>query len=303
MLKGGIYITIALFLFIGFLYMFIIDIDASDLVVNNQVQDTNKIHNINDYLITNDLNLKTFTHKITSSCLNEDKACQVLELYKYIRSSFIIDNSTNDSDLPNPVNAFKNRQGSYLDITLLYSSLLLHSGISTYIKKDGSKYYSYACGIDNYDMYNTIKTDLHSAPLADKDLTLRNGQVWAFDLSREGKDNLIIDIEFFSKYPVDMVLFPNKQEMNAHLKGQYGRYNADCSLFNVTEANISCQAPQKTGIIIFKSLSNDNKFKAAIYKGGILAGDIKSEKSKKGNNCIKIDVNSKGTFLYPGIIY
>ena len=303
MLKGGIYITIAVFLFIGFLYMFVVDVDTSDLITNNQVKNTNKIHHINDYLITDDFNLKTFTHKITSSCLNDDKACQALEIYKYVRSSFIIDNATDGISSPNPLNAFKNRQGTYLDITLLYSSLLLHSGISTYIKKDGSKYYSYACGINNYDMYNTIKADLHSKPLADKDLTLRNGQVWAFDLSREGSDNLIIDIEFFSKYPVDMVLFPNKQEMNAHLRGQYGRYNADCSLFNVTEANISCQAPQKTGIIIFKSLNDNNKFKAGIYKGGILAGDIKSEKSRQGSNCIKIDINSSGNFSYPGIIY
>ena len=303
MLKGGIYITIAVFLFIGFLYMFVIEIDTSDLITNTQIKNTDKIHHINDYLITNDFNLKTFTHKITSTCLNEDKACQALEIYKYVRSSFIIDNITDDISAPNPLNAFKNRQGSYLDITLLYSSLLLHSGISTYIKKDGSKYYSYACGINTFDMYNAIKADLHSKPLADKDLTLRNGQVWAFDLSRESNDNLIIDIEFFSKYPVDMVLFPNKQEMNAHLKGQYGRYNADCSLFNVTEANISCQAPQKTGIIIFKSLNDNNKFKAGIYKGGILAGDIKSEKSRQGSNCIKIDVNNSGNFSYPGIIY
>lgn len=303
MLKGGIYITIAVFLFAGFLYMFVIEIDTSDLIANTNIDDTNKIHHINDYLIINDFNLKTFTHKITSMCLNEDKACQALEIYKYVRSSFIIDNATDDISAPNPLNAFKNRQGSYLDITLLYSSLLLHSGISTYIKKDDSKYYSYACGIDNFDMYNAIKADLHSKPLADKDLTLKNGQVWAFDLSREGSDNLIIDIEFFSKYPVDMVLFPNKQEMNAHLKGQYGRYNADCSLFNVTEANISCQAPQKTGILIFKSLNDDNKFKADIYKGGVLAGDIKSEKSRQGSNCIKIDINSHGNFKYPGIIY
>lgn len=303
MLKGGIYITIAVFLFIGFLYMFVIDVDISDLITNSQFKDSKKNHHINDYLITDDFNLKTFTHKITSSCLNDDKACQILEIYKYVRSSFIIDNVTNDVSAPNPLNAFKNRQGTYLDITLLYSSLLLNSGISTYIKKDGSKYYSYACGINNFDMYSAIKADLHSNPLTHKELTLRNGQVWAFDLSRENNDNLIIDVEFFSKYPVDMVLFPNKQEMSAHLKGHYGRNNADCSLFNVTEANISCQAPQKTGIIIFKSLSDDNKFKAVIYKGGILAGDIKSEKSRQGSNCIKIDVNSRGDFIYPGIIY
>ena len=74
MLKGGIYITIAVFLFIGFLYMFVIDVDTSDLIANNQVNDTKKIHHINDYLITDDFNLKTFTHKITSTCLNDDKA-------------------------------------------------------------------------------------------------------------------------------------------------------------------------------------------------------------------------------------
>ena len=222
MLKGGIYITIAVFLFICFLFMFVVDVDTSDLITNIQVKDSKKIHHINDYFITDDFNLKTFTRKITSSCLNDDKACQVLEIYKYVRSSFIIDNITYNISVPNPLNAFKNRQGTYLDITLLYSSLLLHSGISTYIKKDGSKYYSYACGINNFDMYNAIKADLHSKPLSDKELILRNGQVWAFDLSRDGNDSLIIDIEFFSKYPVDMVLFPNKQEMNAHLKGQYG---------------------------------------------------------------------------------
>ena len=303
MLKGGIYITIVVFLFAGFLYMFVVDIDTSDLIINTNVKNVKNNHHINDYLITNDFNLKTFTHKITSSCLNEDKACQALEIYKYVRSSFIIEDSVEDLSAPNPLNAFKNRQGTYLDITLLYSSLLLHSGISTYIKKDDSKYYSYACGINNIDMYNAIKADLHSNPLADKDLILKKGQVWAFDLSREDNNNLIIDIEFFSKYQVDMVIFPNKQEMNAHLKGQYGRYNADCSLFNVTEANISCQAPQKTGIVIFKSLYDNNKFKAGIYKGGILAGDIKSEKSRQGSNCIKVDIDSQGNFKYPGIIY
>ena len=302
MLKIGIYITTALFLFIGFLYMFVIDVDTSDLIVNSYVKKSNKTPHINDYLITDDFNLLHFTRKITSSCLDDDKACQALEIYKYIRSSFIIDNSS-DYSSPNPLNAFNNRQGSYLDITLLYSSLLLHSGISTYIKKDKNHFYSYACGIENIDMYNTIKKDLHSKPLSEKELTLRKGQVWAFDLSRDEKDNLIIEIEFFSKYPVDMVLFPNKHEMNAHLKGQYGMYNKDCSLFNVTEAGITCQAPQKTGIIIFKSLEDDNKFKAGIYRGGILAGDIKSEKSRQRNNCIKVDINSNGMFKYPGIIY
>ncbi len=303
MLKGGIYITIAVFLFSGFLYMFVLDINTSSLIINNKTDNTKKTYHINDYLITNDFNLKTFTKKITSSCLNDDKACQTLEIYKYVRSSFLIDNATSNIIAPNPLNAFKNRHGTYLDITLLYSSLLLHSGISTYIKKDGNKFYSYACGINNFDMFNVIKEDLHNKPLAYKNLTLRQGQVWAFDLSRESDDSLIIDVEFFSKYPVDMILFPNKQEMNAHLKGQYGRYNTDCSLFNITEVNISCQAPQKTGIIIFKSLEDNNKFKAGIYKGGILLGDIKSEKSKKGSNCIKIDVNSAGNFIYPGIIY
>ena len=56
MLKGGIYITIAVFLFIGFLYMFVIEIDTSDLITNTQIKNTNKIHHINDYLITNDFN-------------------------------------------------------------------------------------------------------------------------------------------------------------------------------------------------------------------------------------------------------
>lgn len=303
MLKTGVYITTAVFLFVGFLYMFVIDIDVSGLIYDSHAGNTGKIHHINDYLIKNDLNLKTFARKIASSCLDDDKACQALEIYKYVRSSFIIDNMTEDIFVPNPLNALKNRQGSYLDITLLYSSFLLHGGISTFIKKDNDKYFSYACGIDNTEMYNAIKSDLRSKPFAYKVLTLRKGQVWAFDLSRETNDNLIVDIEFFSKYPVDMILFPNKQEMNAHLKGQYGRYNTDCSLFNVTEADISCQAPQKTGIIMFKSMSDDNKFKTKIYQGGILPGDIKSEKSRQGNNCIKIDINSTGFFKYPGIIY
>ena len=70
MLKGGIYITAAVFLFIGFLYMFVIDIDTFDFITNNQIKKAEKIHHINDYLITNDFNLKKFTHKITSSCLN-----------------------------------------------------------------------------------------------------------------------------------------------------------------------------------------------------------------------------------------
>ncbi len=38
MLKGGIYITAAVFLFIGFLYMFVIDIDTFDFITNNQIK-------------------------------------------------------------------------------------------------------------------------------------------------------------------------------------------------------------------------------------------------------------------------
>ena len=53
MLKGGIYITAAVFLFIGFLYMFVIDIDTFDFITNNQIKKAEKIHHINDYLITN----------------------------------------------------------------------------------------------------------------------------------------------------------------------------------------------------------------------------------------------------------
>ena len=48
MLKGGIYITAAVFLFIGFLYMFVIDIDTFDFITNNQIKKAEKIHHIND---------------------------------------------------------------------------------------------------------------------------------------------------------------------------------------------------------------------------------------------------------------
>ncbi len=299
MLKISIYIVTLLFLIIGFLYIFVIDINTADYVSNNIK--INKSSNINDYLITNDFNLSNFTKKIILSCLQEDKACKVLEIYKYIASSFII-NNTSDNSIINPMNAYKNKEGSYLDIAILYSSLLLHTGISTYIKKDNDRLYNYACGIENVEIYNAIKKDLRNSPLSEKYVTLRKNQVWAFDLSREEKDNLIIDIEFSSTYPIDMALFPNHSEMQAHLKGQYGRYNQDCSLFNKSQGTITCLAPQQTGVIMFKSLEDNNNLQAGIYKGGILVGDIKSEKSNQGSNCIKIDVNSKGSFKYPGII-
>lgn len=301
MIKGITYIVIGLLVISGFLYMFVIDVNVDDITSSSYFNDNKSKKHINDYLIQNDFNLKTFTEKITSSCIADDKACKTLTIYKYVRSSFIMDNKTSNN-IPNPYTAFKNRQGSYLELALLYSSLLLHSGIPTFLKTDGNKYYNYACGISNIDMYNAILSDLHSAPLTKKELTLKKGQVWAFDLSRKDNKNLIIDVEFYSAEPVDIILFPNKQEMNAHLKGQYGRYNEDCSLFNVSDAKIICQAPD-TGIIIFKSQADDNKFRCNIYRGGLLTGDIKSEKSRKGNNCIKIDINSNGSFQYPGIIY
>ena len=300
MIKAVTYIVIGLFVIFGFLYMFVIDVSVDDITSNIYIEDKKKNNHINDYLITNDFNLKTFTQKITSSCLQEDAACKTVEIYKYIHSSFIIDNST-DYSSPNPKTAFLNRQGTYLDIALLYSSLLLHSGISTYIKKDNNKFYNYACGIENEDMYNAVIKDIRLSPFTKKELTLKNQQVWAFDLTRNDNNNLIIDVELYSSEKVDIILFPNKQEMNAHLKGQYGRYNKDCARFNITEAKLTCQAP-KTGIIMVKSHKDDNKFRCNIYRGGLLFGDIKYEKSNKGNNCIQIDVNSKGTFQYPGII-
>lgn len=301
MIKAITYIVIGLFVIFGFLYMLVIDVNVDDITSSSYYSTSKKRSHINDYLIKNDFSLINFTKKITSSCLSDDKACKTLEIYKYVRSSFIIDNSTAYTS-PNPYTAFNNREGTYLDMALLYSSLLLHSGISTYIKKDNNKFYNYACGISNGDMYNALINDLHSAPLANKELTLRQNQVWVFDLSRKDNSNLIIDVEFFSAEPVDIILFPNKQEMNAHLKGQYGRYNKDCSQFNTSDAKFTCQAPL-TGILVVKSHADDNKFRCKIYKGGLLSGDIKSEKSRKGNNCIQIDINSKGTFQYPGIIY
>lgn len=301
MIKAVTYIVIGLFVVFGFLYMFVIDVDINDITSSSYYSESSKKTHINDYIIKNDFSLVNFAKKITSSCLMEDKACKTLEIYKYVRSSFIIDNST-DYSLPNPRTALSNRQGSYLDISLIYSSLLLSSGISTYIKKDNNRFYNYACGISNSDMYSAVIKDLHSSPLVSKELTLKQGQVWAFDLARNNNKNLIIDVELFSAEPVDIMLFPNKQEMNAHLKGLYSRYNQDCSLFNISDAKLTCQAPL-TGILMVKSHSNDNKFRCRVYRGGVLSGDIKSEKSKNGNNCVQIDINSKGTFQYPGIIY
>lgn len=306
MLKKSIYITIAIFSFVGFFYMFIIDINVNNIKKDAQNKNIKKINNINNYLISNDINLKSFAKKITSPCSDNNtsnyKSCNVLEIYKYIRSSFIIDNTELNNDEPNILQTLKDRQGNILEISLLYSSLLLHSGIATYVKKNNDKLYNYACGIDNIDMYNTIKEDLHSKPLVNKALSLRKGQIWAYDLTREDDSNLVIDVEFFSKYPFDIILFPNKEEMNAYINNQYGRYNEDCSLFGVSEFIVSCNVPKKTGIIMFKSLEDDNKFTANIYKGGILLGDIKSEKSKQGNNCIQIDINSTVNIPYPGII-
>lgn len=301
MIKAVTYIVIVLLVVFGFLYMFVIDVDINHITSSSYYPETSRKKHINDYIIKDDFSLVNFTKKITSSCLMEDKACKTLEIYKYVRTSFIIDNST-DYETPNPYTAFHNRQGSYLDIALLYSSLLLNSGISTYIKKDNNKFYNYACGIDNDDMYNTIIGDLHTVPLVSKELDLRKGQVWAFDLSRNNNKNLIIDVELFSADPVDIILFPNKQEMNAHLKGLYSRHNKDCALFNTSDAKLTCHAPL-TGILMVKSHSDDNRFRCRVYRGGILSGDIKSEKSKNGNNCIQIDINSQGTFQYPGIIY
>lgn len=303
MLKGFTYAIIGLLVIAGFLYMFVIDVNTDSIISSSYNNKKEKKYHINDYLITDDFNIRNFIHKITSSCLADDKACQSIAIYKYVKSSYIIDNKTN-SNTPNPYNAFHNRQGSYLDISLLYSSFLLHSGISTYIKVDEKKkkIYNYACGISNKEMYNGIISDIRSTPIVEKTHTLKKGQIWAFDLSRNGKDNLIIDVEFYSASPFDVVLFPDKTEMNAHIKGQYGRYNQECALFGVQDAKLTCHAPV-TGIFMFKSLENNNKFKCNIYKGGLLFGDIKSEKSKKGSNCIKIDILNNGNFQYPGIIY
>ncbi len=303
MLKGFIYTLIAVFLLLGFLYMFVIDVNTDNIISSSNIKNIEKKQHIHDYLITDDFNIRNFTKKITSSCLNDDKACQVLKIYKYIKSSYVIDNSST-INTPNPYNAFHNRQGSPVDISLLFSSVLLHSGISTYIKidKNNNRIYNYACGIKTTDMYNAVINDLRSEPIVVKNHTLKKGQVWAFDLSRNNNKNLIVDIEFYSAYPFDIILFPNREEMNAHLKGQYGRYDKSCAAFSVQELKLTCQAPL-TSIIMFKSLEDKNKFKCNIYKGGILPGDIKSEKSRKGSNCIQIDiVNNKG-FLYPGIIY
>lgn len=296
MLKLSIYATVIIFLAAGIIFMFFVDVDSSSITAR---KDSNKNNDINSYIIKDDINIRTLADKITAECSRENKACAVLKLYEYTKNGFII--TETDGAAPAPVKTFRKREGSYLDVTVLFSSFLLNSGIPAFIKRDNDRYFSYACGITNTDMYNEIIKDIRGAPLAAKNVTLKKNQIWALDLSRNGTESMIIDVIAFSSEPVDAVLFPNKTEMNAYLKGLYGRYDKDCAVFNSSDIKFSCAAAPDS-ILIFKSLEDENNFRGSIYRGGFLIGDIKSETSKQGNNCIKIDIKLKGPFQYPGVI-
>lgn len=277
--------------------MLIKDLDAPK---KEHVLTKKKKSNINDYIETNNINLKPYVKNQVSDCISDDYACITLNLYKFVKNNFIVKKEVDLKSIQDPRTTLKSREGSIVDLNILYASLLVHAGVPTYIKGDKKNIYTYACKIEPYDMYKKIKEDLRKTPLSEKELVLKNKQVWAVDLRRNSTDSLIVDIEFFSRYPMDVIMFPNKTELNAHLKGMYGRNIDNCLIKNQIEGKLTCSAPS-TGIIMFQSLEDNNKFKAGVYTSGILPGDIKFEKSNQKNKCIQVNLNLESKFMYPGL--
>lgn len=297
MLKFSLYFFIVLLLVTGLFYLFFFEVEMPYTYNENE----NFSHdNISKYIVKQDINLSSFANKITEGCADNSKSCKNLKIYQYIRESYLLDNST-DENQPDPLNILRSREGTYLDLSVLYASLLMNSGIESFIRKENDNYYVYACGIKREEMYESIVEDMRSKPLIKKELTLKNKQVWAFDFNRKNNKSMAVNIEIYSQKPVNVLLFPNRTEMKAHLSNQYSRYNKECSQFNTLDVNIPCIV-SKSSILIVESLENDNKFKGLIYKSGLLAGDINMLKSVKRVDCIKSDIKSKSEYIYPGIL-
>lgn len=297
MLKFSLYFVIVLLLVTGMFYLFFFEVK----IPYTYHEDENiSYDNLSKFIVKQDVNLSSFANKITESCESGSKSCKNLKIYKYIRESYLLDNSTNDSH-PEPLNILRSREGTYLDLSVLYASLLVNSGINSFITYENDKYYVFACGIKREEMYEAIMEDMKSKPLIKKELTLKNKQVWAFDFNRKNDKSIAVNIEIYSQKPVNVLLFPNKTEMKAHLNNQYSRYNKECSRFNTLDVNIPCIV-SKNSILMVESSADDNRLKSLIYKGGLLAGDISIFKDKNRVDCIKSDIKSKNEYIYPGIL-
>lgn len=297
MLKLSLYFTIILLFVTSIFYLFFFEVRVP---YSNNNEEEFSHDNLNKYIVKRDINLSSFANKITEGCGTVDKGCKNLKIYKYIKESYLLDNSTNDIQ-PEPLNILRSREGTYLDLSVLYASLLMNSGINSFITYENNKYYVFACGIKREEMYEAIMEDMKNNPLIKKELTLKEKQVWAFDFSRKNNKSIPVNIEIHSQKPVNMILFPNKTEMKAHLNNQYSRYDKECSQFNAVDINVPCIV-STSSILIVESLEKDNKFKGLIYKGGLLAGDISMKKGSKTADCIKSDLKSNSEYTYPGIL-
>ena len=288
------FMFLAVFMAVGVLCFFFMNVKLLSAVSGNK--ETSEEYS--DFILKDDFNLRSVLARVASACSRGDLECVAVKAFVYVKNDIALLEKGEGGRFPK--RTLTSRGGDAADKAVLLASFLENGGIRTEIRDRGGRPVVYAAGLDVLHLYEAIIKDMHDKPLAERNITLKKGGIWAVNLGSAREKPIPVDISAKSSGVFDMLLFPDETEMKAYLRDKNGRFISDCSLFGVSEAEVSCLSPSG-GKLFFISLTDGATFLGSVYKGGVILSDIKSEESPKGS-LIPMDVAFSSDMAYPGIV-
>jgi calcineurin-like phosphoesterase family protein len=173
--------------------------------------------------------LKAHAKTLTKGCLDNDKACKLFKIYKYIIENFEYRYDASTLYYQTPAQTLEKGYGVCIDFTILFYNYLTASGITTYVvncPKD-SHAYAVACDIDIDTLKKYISNDLRklSGRYVIPDLEFEVNKVFGREcIHLEGppkeKDEITMLMDYPGRY-VDVYIDPETNEESPLIGKRY----------------------------------------------------------------------------------
>jgi len=246
----------------------------------------------------NSQQLRALGAKIAGNC--PDTECKAARVYAFVqRDVRYLSDPAGFELIQKPEETLALMAGDCEDLAILVSSLLWNIGVETQLVATDSHMYSRVCGIDRHRFEGILEDEYASSlTVTDTRQYLPANSAWAVSFEGTGAEKAYV-IEFSAGEPVDIYLFPDKNEFDKMTKGGNFRYYDTCSAKNSRGEKLWCGIEQGNVIGVKTRKASVLTFKAV--KSASLSSDLVFEEDEEGTLCVPLDAAIKGAQVLPGM--
>lgn len=239
-------------------------------VENVQIKNQNLLNQVKPYI---------------SDCKPNDITCYVYSSYQAVTKnlSYKSDPYAGGRDyIRSPQETIANKGGDCEDLTGVLVSFLANLKVDSYVVMTSDHAYAMACDVAPKVLQNYVDVSMERNESETRNLTLRRGGMQTFSYTVPGADPQYFkwQLGIKSEYPFNVFVVKGRVSQS-QLRNRNFQYDPNCSVVNVTEANLNCTLTASDTIVMSHGVDFPNI--TASTEGGNNQNNIKLTISQNYN--------------------